>query len=40
MGSGEFLDLINCKIKIGVEKNKYSQKTKKKRILYFDKLEK
>ena len=40
-GSGEFLDLINCKIKIGVEKNKYSQKKlKKKRILYFDKLEK
>ena len=30
-GSGEFLDLINCKIKIGVEKNKYSQKKLKKK---------
>ena len=40
-GSGEFLDLINCKIKIGIKKNKFSQKKlKKKGILYFDRVEK
>jgi len=40
-GSGELLDLIDCKFKIGVEINKYSQKKlKNKNLMFVDKLEK
>ena len=40
-GSGELLDLIDCKFKIGVEINKYSQKIlKNKNLMFVDKLEK
>jgi len=40
-GSGELLDLIDCKFKIGVEINKYSQKKlRNKNLMFVDKLEK
>jgi SAM-dependent methyltransferase len=40
-GDGKFLELIKCKYKAGIEINKFSQqKLKKKKLIYFDKLEK
>ena len=39
-GSGELLELIQCKYKIGVEINKFSQnKLKKKKMLFVSKLD-
>jgi SAM-dependent methyltransferase len=39
-GSGEFLKLIKCKYKVGIEVNKFSQKKlNKKNLLFFSKIE-
>jgi SAM-dependent methyltransferase len=39
-GSGEFLKLIKCKYKVGIEINKFTQKKlKKKKLLFFSKIE-
>lgn len=39
-GSGEFLKLIKCKYKAGIEINKFTQKKlKKKKLLFFSKVE-